>query len=107
MKIDGNDLKVGDIVWYEFAYEYKQGTIKEISFNVANPPLIIMDNGDGIFVDDGVFYTEKSDITNEMIDEIVFEARNAIRFWNNEIIAASTRIAKTFDKIERMQVFNK
>ena len=106
MKIDGNNLKVGDTVWYKFAYEYKKSTIKDILTNMANTPLIIMENGDGIFINEDCFYSEKDDISTEMIEEILYKANEEIKFLNNDIISLATQIKNIYKMIERMQVLN-
>lgn len=71
MKIWGNDLKVGDTIYYEYDYDIRQSTVKERDTKTFRMPSLILENGDRLFVND-YFYTEKQ----EMIDNILEDVKN-------------------------------
>ena len=51
MKIWANDLKVGEAVWYEWVWGFKQAKVAEIDKHTFSMPTLVFDNGDKIFCD--------------------------------------------------------
>ena len=45
MKIWGNDLKVGDNIYYEYDYDIRQSTVKERDEKSFRMPSLILENG--------------------------------------------------------------
>ena len=45
MKIWGNDLKVGDTIYYEYDFDIRQSTVKERDTKTFKMPSLIMENG--------------------------------------------------------------
>lgn len=69
MKIWGNDLKVGDTIYYEYDFDIRQSTVKVKDTKSFKMPSLIMENGDRIFVND-YYYTEKQEVIDNLIDEL-------------------------------------
>ena len=69
MKIWGNDLKVGDTIYYEYDLDFRQSTVKVKDTKTYKMPSLIMENGDRIFVND-YYYTEKQEVIDNLIDEL-------------------------------------
>ena len=69
MKIWGNDLKVGDTIYYEYDLDFRQSTVKVKDTKSFKMPSLIMENGDRIFVND-YYYTEKQEVIDNLIDEL-------------------------------------
>ena len=80
MKIWGNDLKVGDNIYYEYDYDIRQSTVKERDEKSFRMPSLIMENGNRIFVND-YYYTEKQ----EVIDNILENLKNRCKSKLEEI----------------------
>ena len=80
MKIWGNDLKVGDTIYYECHFDIRQSTVKKIDTMTFKMPSLILENGNRIFVNE-YYYTEKQ----EVIDNILEELKNKLSKVNNEI----------------------
>jgi signal peptidase I len=83
MKVWGNDLKIGDSIWYESYYNFKHGIVKkrdDLTFRMSS---LILNNGDRIFVN-SYYYTEREDITNEVIDEVINSVKTKINKLNKD-----------------------
>ena len=80
MKIWGNDLKVGDTIYYEYDFDIRQSTVKEIDTMSFKMPSLILENGNRIFVN-SYYYTEKQ----EVIDNILEELKNRCKSKLEEI----------------------
>ena len=80
MKIWGNDLKVGDTIYYEYDYDIRQSTVKERDEKSFRMPSLILENGNRIFVND-YYYTEKQ----EVIDNILENLKNRCKSKLEEI----------------------
>ena len=52
MKIWGDNLKVGDTIWYEYDYDIRQSTVKKRDTKTFMMPSLILANGNRIFVND-------------------------------------------------------
>ena len=104
MKIWANDLKIGETVWYEWVWGFKQAKVAEIDKHTFSMPTLVFDNGDKIFVNQ-YCYTDRSDITNDMIDNILLEAK-AKRFeWGEEITLLQTKIDAITKQINDLEKF--
>ena len=104
MKIWANDLKIGETVWYEWIWCFKQATVVSIDKRTFSMPTLVFDNGDKIFVNQ-YCYTDKSDITSEMIDDMLLEAK-AKRFeWGEEITLLQTKIDTITKQINDLEKF--
>ena len=104
MKILANDLKVGETVWYEWVCGFKQATVVSIDKHTFLMPTLVFDNNDKIFVN-CYCYTDRSDITNDMIDNILLEAK-ARRFeWGEEITLLQTKIDTITKQINDLEKF--
>jgi hypothetical protein len=83
MKVWGNDLKIGDSIWYESYYNFEHGIVKkrdDLTFRMSS---LILNNGDRIFVN-SYYYTEREDITNEVIDEVINSVKTKINKLNKD-----------------------
>lgn len=69
MKIWGNDLKVGDTIYYEYDYDIRQSTVKERDEKSFRMPSLILENGNRIFVND-YYYTEKQEVIDNIVEDL-------------------------------------
>ena len=69
MKIWGNDLKVGDTIYYEYDYDIRQSTVKEKDNKTFMMPSLILENGNRIFVND-YYYTEKQEVIDNIVEDL-------------------------------------
>ena len=84
MKIWAIDLKQGDAVWYQHGTEFRYSKVAEKDYLSFKMPSLIMENGDRIFVNT-YCYTDRSDITDEMVDELIEQINKKIKIWEDEI----------------------
>lgn len=69
MKIWGNNLKVGDTIYYEYDYDIRQSTVKERDTKTFKIPSLIMENGNRLFVND-YYYTEKQEVIDNILEDL-------------------------------------
>lgn len=69
MKIWGNDLKVGQKIYYIDDFEIKYGEVKEIDTRTFKMPSIITDLTDRLFVNQ-YYYTEKKEIIENLVETL-------------------------------------
>ena len=69
MKIWGDNLKVGDTIWYEYDYDIRQSTVKKRDTKTFMMPSLILENGNRIFVND-YYYTEKQEVIDNIIEDL-------------------------------------
>lgn len=105
MKIWANDLKIGDNIWYNWLTEFKNATVVE-KINSFKMPAFKLDNDDILFVDQYV-YTDRSDITNEMIDDMILYCQGRIKSHNEtiaEVYRLIDNINKNISNLKQMKV---
>lgn len=77
MRIWGNNLKVGDTIYYEYDYDIRQSTVKEIDTKTFKIPSLIFENGDKLFVND-YFYTEKQEVIDNILEDIKYKCKSEL-----------------------------
>lgn len=106
MKIWGNDLKVGDEVYYIRSFKIEKDKIASrdnLSFRM--PSWITEENGDRLFVNDW-YYTEKEDLfTYNVIEDLKKEIMDEIERKKKEIDLMLVRIPILTSKLEKLNEF--
>lgn len=69
MKIWGNDLKVGQKIYYIDDFEIKYGEVKEIDTKSFKMPSIITDLMDRLFVNQ-YYYTERDEVIENLVETL-------------------------------------
>ena len=69
MEIWGDNLKVGDTIWYEYDYDIRQSTVKKRDTKTFMMPSLILENGNRIFVND-YYYTEKQEVIDNIVEDL-------------------------------------
>ena len=69
MKIWGDNLKVGDTIYYEYDYDIRQSTVKKRDTKTFMMPSLIMENGNRLFVND-YYYTEKQEVIDNIVEDL-------------------------------------
>lgn len=69
MKIWGNDLKVGQKIYYIDDFEIKYGEVKEIDKKSFKMPSIITDLMDRLFVNQ-YYYTERDEVIENLVETL-------------------------------------
>lgn len=104
MKIWGNNLKVGDTIYYEYDFEIKQSTVKEKDTKSFRMPSLIMENGNRIFVN-SYYYTEKQEVIDNMIDELKNRCINKLNDIKNEKDLLKYREVIINEKLNKLNNF--
>ena len=104
MKIWANELKAGETVWYEWVFTFKQATVVSIDTKTFAIPALVFDNGDKIFINN-YCYTDRSDITNDMIDDLLIRGKDTIWQWGNEITILQTKINELTKQLNDLEKF--
>ena len=104
MKIWAKNLKIGETVWYEWVFTFKQATVVSIDTKTFAIPALVFDNGDKIFINN-YCYTDRSDITNDMIDDLLIRGKDTIWQWGNEITILQTKINELTKQLNDLEKF--
>ena len=104
MKIWGNNLKVGDTIYYEYDFEIKQSTVKEKDTKSFRMPSLIMENGNRIFVN-SYYYTEKQEMIDNLIDELKNRCINKLNDIKNEKDLLKYREVIINEKLNKLNNF--
>jgi hypothetical protein len=78
MRIWGNDLKVGDTIYYEYDFDIRQSTVKERDTKTFRMPSLILENGDRLFVND-YYYTEKQEVIDNILEELKDKCKSKLK----------------------------
>lgn len=104
MKIWGNNLKVGDTIYYEYDFEIRQSTVKEKDTKSFRMPSLIMENGNRIFVN-SYYYTEKQEVIDNLIDELKNRCVNKLNDIKKEQELLKYREVIINDKLNKLNNF--
>lgn len=77
MKIWGNNLNVGDTIYYEYDLDIRKSTVKEKDTKSFRIPSLILENGNRIFVNE-YYYTEKQEVIDNLIDDLKNRCENKL-----------------------------
>lgn len=105
MKIWGNNLKVGDTIYYEYDFEIRQSTVKEKDTKSFKMPSLIMENGDRIFVN-SYYYTEKQEVIDNLLKEIQTRCLDKLDEIKKEQEHLTFRETLIKDKLKELRKFN-
>lgn len=108
MKIWGNDLKIGQKIYYIDDFEIKYGEVKEIDKKSFKMPSIITDLMDRLFVNQ-YYYTERGEVIenlvktlraniNKNLEDIEFEKK----VLDSKKIILNTKLQKLTEDYEKI-----
>lgn len=104
MKIWGNDLEIGQDIYYEDNYEIKQGKVIEKDFKTFRMPSLILDNKDRIFVNK-YYYTDKQEMINEVIEDLKIKCNEEILSLNKSILIKTLLRTSLENKLKKMNEY--
>lgn len=101
MKVWANEIEEGTNIWYQSGYGFKNATVigKDNTFKM---PSLKLDNGELLFVNTYV-YTDRTDITNEVVDEVIESCETLIDSYLTEILNLSNKITYAREKIHKLK----
>ena len=104
MKIWGNNLNVGDTIYYEYDLDIRKSTVKEKDTKSFRIPSLILENGNRIFVNE-YYYTEKQEVIDNLIDDLKNRCENKLNDIKKEqeLLTFTESIIK--DKLKELRKF--
>lgn len=99
MKIWGNDIQVGQEIYYERGFEIKHSEVVERDNKTFRLPSLILENGDRLFVNDW-YYTEKQDIIDDLVESLKEKCKSSISILDEDIALLK---AKKFELENRLK----
>lgn len=108
MKIWGNDLKIGDIIYYEYDLDIRHSTVKERDTKTFKMPSLIMESGDRIFVN-SYYYTEKQEVIDNIIKDLKLRCKTKLEDTKKQIQSlkfTETIIRDKLKEIEKFEICN-
>jgi len=106
MKIWGNDLKVGDTIYYEYDYDIRRSTVKERDGKTFKMPSLIMENGDRIFVN-SYYYTEKQEVIDNIIEDLKLRCKTKLEDTKKQIQFLKFTERVIADKLKELEEYGK
>lgn len=104
MKIWGNDLEIGQDIYYEDNYEIKQGKVIEKDFKTFRMASLILDNKDRIFVNK-YYYTDKQEMINEVIEDLKIKCNEEILSLNKSILIKTLLRTSLENKLKKLNEY--
>ena len=104
MKIWGNDLEIGQEIYYEDNYEIKQGKVIEKDFKTFRMTSLILDNKDRIFVNK-YYYTDKQEMINEVIEDLKIKCNEEILSLNKSILIKTLLRTSLENKLKKLNEY--
>ena len=102
MKIWGNDLKIGDIIYYECDFEIKYSRI--INRDHTNKmPNLVLENGDTLPINQ-YYYTDEEDL-KEIISDLKKQCENHIQAIEKDIILLKAKKLGLEKKLKNLSKF--
>jgi hypothetical protein len=106
MKIWGNDLEIGQEVYYEDNYEIKCSKVFEKDFKTFRMPSLILENKDRIFVNQ-YYYTDKQEMINDVIEDLKIKCNEEILSLNKTILVKTLMRVNLEKKLEKLNGYDK
>jgi len=106
MKIWGNDLKPGDVVYYEYDLDIRHSTIKERDTKTFKMPSLIMENGDRIFVN-SYYYTEKQEVIDNVLEDLKLQCKTKLEDTKKQIQLLKFTETIISDKLKKLEEYGK
>ena len=104
MKIWGNDLKIGDIIYYEYDLDIRRSTVKERDTKTFKMPSLIMESGDRIFVN-SYYYTEKQEVIDNVIEDLKLRCKTKLEDTKKQIQLLKFTETIISDKLKEIEKF--
>lgn len=104
MKIWGNDLEIGQEIYYEDNYEIKQGKVIEKDFKTFRMTSLILDNKDRIFVNK-YYYTDKQEMINDVIEDLKIKCNEEILSLNKSILIKTLLRTSLENKLKKLNEY--
>ena len=106
MKIWGNDLKVGDTIYYEYDYDIRRSTVKERDGKTFKMPSLIMENGDRLFVN-SYYYTEKQEVIDNILEDLKSRCKTKLEDTKKQIQLLKFTEIVIADKLKALEEYGK
>lgn len=102
MKIWGNDLKIGDIIYYEYDFEIKHSRIINRDHTYKMPNLAL-ENGDTLPINQ-YYYTNEEDL-KEIISDLKKQCENYIQVIEKDIVLLKAKKLGLEKKLNNLDKF--
>lgn len=102
MKIWGNDLKIGDVIYYEYNFEIKHSKI--INRDHTNKmPNLVLENGDTLPINQ-YYYTDEEDL-KEVVSDLKKQCENCIQVIEKDIVLLKAKKLELEEKLKNLDKF--
>ena len=104
MEIWGDNLKVGDTIWYEYDFDIRQSTVKKRDTKTFMMPSLILENGDRLFVND-YYYTEKQEVIDNIVEDLKDRCKSKLEEIDEQQKLLSFSKSVIEDKLKELDKF--
>lgn len=106
MKIWGNDLEIGQEIFYEDNYEIKNSKVIEKDYKSYRMTSLILENKDRIFVN-RYYYTDKQDLINDVLEDLKIKCNEEILSLNKSILVKTLLRTNLEIKLKKLNEYEK
>ena len=104
MEIWGDNLKVGDTIWYEYDFDIRHSTVKERDTKTFKMPSLILENGNRLFVND-YYYTEKQEVIDNIVEDLKDRCKSKLEEIDEQQKLLSFSKSVIEDKLKELDKF--
>lgn len=102
MKIWGNNIKIGQGIYYEHDFEIKYSKVTERDTKTFKMPSLILENGDRLFVNNW-YYTEKQDIIDNLVESLKEKCKSYVSRLDEDITKLEVKKLEVETKLKNLE----
>lgn len=106
MKIWGNDLEIGQEIFYDDNYEIKNSKVIEKDYKSYRMTSLILENRDRIFVN-RYYYTDKQELINDVLEDLKIKCNEEILSLNKSILVKTLLRTNLEIKLKKLNEYEK
>lgn len=106
MKIWGNNIEIGQEIYYEYDFEIKNSRVTERDTKTFKMPSLILENGDRLFVNDW-YYTEKQEVIDNVLEDLKLRSKTKLEDTKKQIQLLKFTEIVIADKLKELEEYGK
>ena len=106
MKIWGNNIEIGQEIYYEYDFEIKNSKVIHRDTKTFKMPSLILENGDRVFVN-SYYYTEKQEVIDNVHEDLKLRCKTKLEDTKKQIQLLKSTETIIADKLKELEEYGK
>ena len=106
MKIWGNNIEIGQEIYYEYDFEIKNSKVIKRDTKTFKMPSLILENGNRIFVNNW-YYTEKQEVIDNILEDLKLRCKTKLEDTKKQIQLLKFTEKVIADKLKELEEYGK